>query len=233
MKNITEQTIFDECELVVVDAASPGKEQQIVKRYCEKHDNIVYVRLDEKLLPTPSFNMAIQNANSDILTFAFTDDIKKKDCVEVLYNQIKKNNVSLTYGDVLVTEIENETFENNSSNGKLSEHSTFDFSKENMIKCLPGPMPLWNIEIHEQCGFFDDKDCNYADDWEMWLRAVDSGHRFKKVNDVVGLVLAGGRSQQNNIEQRKEEARIFYKYSHLFGHNYQKYGPYFKQFLEK
>jgi glycosyltransferase involved in cell wall biosynthesis len=233
MKNITEQTIFKDCELVVIDAASPGKEQEIVTKYCDKYDNIVYKRLEQKLLPTPSFNMAIQYASSDLLTFAFTDDIKKKDCVEILYNELKQDNVSLTYGDVLVTQKDNETFEDNSSNGQLSEHSTFKFSKENMIKCLPGPMPLWNVEIHEQCGFFDDKDCNYADDWEMWLRAVDSGHEFKKVDDVVGLVLAGGRSQQNNIEQRKEEAKIFYKYSHLFGQNYHNFNSYFRQFLEK
>jgi GT2 family glycosyltransferase len=233
MRNITSQTIFNECELVVIDAASPGREQEIVKNYCDKYDNIIYKRLDEKLLPTPSFNMAIQYASSDLLTFAFTDDIKREDCIEILYNELKNNNVSLAYGDVLVTKKENETFDNNSSNGQLSEHSTFSFSRENMIKCLPGPMPLWSLEIHEQCGFFDDQDCNYADDWEMWLRAVDGGHKFKKVEDVVGLVLAGGRSQQNNQEQRKEEAKIFYKYSHLFGQNFYKFSPYFKKFLEK
>ena len=233
MKNITEQTIFKDCELVVIDAASPGKEKDIVKKYCDKYDNIVYQRLSDKLLPTPSFNLAIQNASSDLLTFAFTDDIKRKDCIELLYNELNKNNVDLTYGDVLVTENENETFENNSSDGKLSEHSTFSFSRKNMIKCLPGPMPLWSIDIHEQCGFFDDKDCNYADDWEMWLRAVDAGYNFKKVDEIVGLVLSGGRSQQGHEEQRKEEARIFYQYSHIFGENFHKFKSYFSQFLEK
>ena len=67
----------------------------------------------------------------------------------------------------------------------------------------------------------------------MWLRAVSYGFVFKKVNKIVGLYLEGGRSQQkNNMDQRKEEAILFFKYSRLFGYNYNKYVPYFRQFLQ-
>jgi len=66
----------------------------------------------------------------------------------------------------------------------------------------------------------------------MWLRAVDHGYKFMKVNQKIGLYLEGGRSQQkDNIKQRKEEAKIFYKYRNLFGVNFQKFKPYFDQFL--
>ena len=82
-----------------------------------------------------------------------------------------------------------------------------------------------------RAGLFDDVDCNYADDWEMWLRMVSRGHKFKKLNEKIGLYLVGGRSQQNDLEQRKEEAKIFFKYAKLFGSNFQKFAPYFKQFL--
>jgi hypothetical protein len=233
MSNITQQTIFDDCELIIIDANSQGKEQQILDTYVKKYDNIIYIRLDEKQLPTPCLNLAIKKANADFITFAFTDDIKKQNCIEILYNEISKQpKISLIYGDTLLTNKKNETFEKNSSNNTLSEHSKLSFSKENMIKCLPGPMPLWNINIHEQCGFFDEANCNYADDWEMWLRSVQSGHIFKKVDEVVGLVVQGGRSQQGDIKQRQEEARIFYKYKNIFGSNFQKFEPYFKQFLK-
>ena len=233
MNNIVNQTIFDKCELIVVDAKSEGKERQILSKYLKKYDNIKYIRLEEKLLPTPCLNMAIKNCNGDFITFAFTDDVKKKDCIEILFKEIKKdNNISLVYGDVLLTNKQNETFLNNSSNNLLSEHSACEFSKQNMIKCLPGPMPLWSIQIHEQCGFFDEEICNYADDWEMWLRSVQYGHTFKKVNKIVGLVFQGGRSQQGDAKQRQEEAHIFYKYKNIFGSNFQKFEPYFKQFLQ-
>jgi hypothetical protein len=41
LEDITNQTIFDKCELIFVDADSPGKEKEIVEKYMEKYDNIV------------------------------------------------------------------------------------------------------------------------------------------------------------------------------------------------
>ena len=110
------------------------------------------------------------------------------------------------------------------------EHSVPLFSKENMIKCLPGPMPFWDIEINEKCGFFSEK-YKYANDWEMWLRAVNSGFVFVKNEKPLGLYLSGGRSQSEDPEQRVEEAQIFYKYSNVFGQNFYNYKPYFDQFM--
>ena len=233
LEDITSQTIFDKCELILVDAASVGQEKEIIKKYKKQYDNIKHYRLEEKLLPTPSVNIAIKKADAKYLTFAFIDDRKKNDCLETLLREIKNSDADLVYGDVLQTKVDNETYDNNSSTGELFEHSTYNFSKENMVKCLPGPMPLWKKSIHEKCGFFDEDGCDFADDWDMWLRAVNNGSKFKKTNKIVGLYLKGGRSQQDkNIKQAKEEAKIFYKYSHLFGDSFSKHEPYFRQFLE-
>ena len=234
LDNMVNQTIFDKCELVIVDANSQNAEEQLIGDYLKQYDNIIYHRLNKKLKPTPCLNKAIQMSNGKYLTLALIDDVKKKDCIEILYNEISKDNTTdLVYGDVIVTEIENQTFEScKVERANLFEHSQLSFSKENMIKCLPGPMPLWRKTIHEKTGFFDTENCNYADDWEMWLRAIDAGSKFKKVDQIVGLYLAGGRSQQNDTKQRIEEAKIFYRYSHLFGQNFYKFKPYFDQFLE-
>ena len=232
LENMTEQTIFDKCELILIDSASPGREREIVESYMKKHDNIRYYRIEELLKPTPCFNMAIQKARGKYVTFGFIDDRKSKTCLEDLYTEIEKTGVDLVYGDVAQTKNENEKFNENDLD-VLFEHSTYSFSKENMVKCLPGPMPLWKRSIHDRCGFFDNEDCDFADDWDMWLRAVQSGHVFKKLNKVVGLYLVGGRSQQEgNLDQRKEEARIFFKYGHLFGNNFKSYEAYFRQFLK-
>ena len=232
LEDITSQTIFDKCELIFVDADSPGKEKEIVEKYMEKYDNIVYHRLDYRALPTEGINIGIQMASAKYLTFGFIDDRRRNDCLEILLDDIEKSDVGLVYGEVLLTDNPNETYNNNTSDGKVFDHSTHPFSRENMIKCLPGPMPLWKREIHDACGFFDNEECNFADDWDMWLRAVSSGYNFNKVEEKVGLYLSGGRSQQeHNLDQRREEARIFYKYAHLFGSNFKKYKPYFDQFI--
>ena len=234
LENITKQTVFEKCELIIIDANSQGSEKELIEKYMEKHDNIVYRRLEDKALPTPCINMSIKMAKGKYLSLSLIDDVKSADNIEVLLKEIEDEGVCLVYGATLETAIANETIEINSSNGATLESSKYNFSKENMIKCLPGPMPLWKKEIHDICGFFDDDGCNFADDWDMWLRAVQSGCSFKKVDRIVGLYLKGGRSQQeNNLEQKKEEARIFYKYSHIFGRNFKKYNPYFQQFSQE
>tara|TARA_R110002020_G_scaffold160473_3_gene344932 strand:+ start:2997 stop:4619 length:1623 start_codon:yes stop_codon:yes gene_type:complete len=234
LDNITNQTIFDDCELILIDANSPGKEGAIVDKYLKKYDNIVYKRFDERIKITPSLNIGLRMARGKYTTFAFIDDVKKNDCIELLLNNITNDdNIDLVYGDVLLTNTPNETYENNTSDGTLFEHSTYEFSKENMIKCLPGPMPLWKMDMHDRNGFFDPQE-NYADDWEMWLRAVHAGSVFKKIDETVGLYYTGGRSFQagdTNIKQRQEEAKLFFKYSSLFGKNFSRLRPYFEQYI--
>jgi glycosyltransferase involved in cell wall biosynthesis len=232
LENMVEQTIFDKCELILVDSASKGTERETVEKYTKKYDNIIYLRVDELLKPTPCLNMAIKEADGKYITFGFIDDRKRKDCLEILYEEIEEHGVDLVYGDVAQSKIPNETYEENDLS-VLFEHSTHEFSHENMVKCLPGPMPLWKKYIHDHCSLFDDDNHNYADDWAMWLKAVERGRKFKKVNKVVGVYLEGGRSQQeNNVEQRKEEAQLFFTHATLFGYNYNKYEPYFRQFRQ-
>ena len=232
LNNITQQTIFDDCELVIVDTGSPGDEQKIVEDHAKTYGNIKYVRYDERMRPTEGLNLALKEASGDYITFAFLDDRKSLSCLEILLTELELDEgIDLVYGNCLNTKVKNETFEQTNAT-KVFDHSVAEFTKENMIKCLPGPMPMWRKALHEKNGFFDEDDCNYADDWEMWLRAVDTGSKFKKVHKTVGLYLEGGRSQQAlNITQREEEAKIFYKYSHLFGNNFQAYKRYFDQFL--
>jgi len=227
-ETITNQTIFDECELIIVDSNSPGNEQKIVESYCSKYDNIKYYRFKKRFSPTVGFNLALMNSSGKYYSWAMIDDRKSHDSLEVLYRELKNNqDVDLVYGDCLVTDIENEKLDETKSK-IISEHSSYPFTRENMIKCLPGPMPMWTRRMIESVGFFNQDEYDFSDDWEMWLRCVDNNFKFKKVDKVIGLYLAGGRSQaDNNISQRKEEVKLFFKYGHIFGDNYAKYYSYF------
>ena len=156
--------------------------------------------------------------NSKYVTIANIDDRRS---VCFLENTLKcfeeNNNISLVYSDCIVTDKPNEKFSDNKLNGTLFEHSLLPFSKENMIKCLPGPMPFWDTKINDACGFFDES-YKFANDWEMWLRAVKKGFIFYKNREILGLYLSGGRSDNGfNLDQRKEEAEIFFNFSNASG----------------
>ena len=84
--------------------------------------------------------------------------------------------------------------------------------------------------MNEKYGAFN-TDIDFADDWEMWLRAVNGGSKFKKINIIIGLYLSGGRSQSDklNVKQKLEESELFFKYAHLFGNNFHLFKDYFTQ----
>ena len=77
----------------------------------------------------------------------------------------------------------------------------------------------------------------HAGDWDMFLRMVEAGSKFKKVDRPLGLYYYNSEGLSTgpaHAETRtKEEATVFFKYKDVFGErNFQKYESYFKQFLE-
>ncbi len=234
LEDITKQTIFNKCELIIVNANSPGNEDEIINKYVQKYDNIIYKKLDYRASTTEVINMVIDElATGEFVTIGNIDDRRSNDCLEVQARYLMFNpDVELVYGDCLQTEVVNETFESNSSNNKY-QHSLNYFSRENMIKCLPGPMPMWRLSVHKDVGLFSEN-YDFANDWDMWLRMVDYGVKFKKIDKDIGLYYFNptGRStsKENFSLKIKEEAEIFFKYKHIFGDaNFNKYKNYFSQ----
>lgn len=238
LKNLTSIYLFDTCEVMIYDSCSPEEEFKIIEPFLKKYKNIRYKRFEENLLPSQIINAAIKDCTGEYLTTAPVDD---RVGFNYLRHTIKNlilspDETCLVYGDCLQTSIDNETLENNTSNNLLYEHSLKTFSKENMIKSLPGPMPVWKKKIHEKIGYFRE-DIKYPIDWEMWLRMVRSGYSFKKFNTISGLYLFNPNglttSAENSKIRLREESKIFFEYHDIFGENFKLYESYFSQFLNK
>jgi hypothetical protein len=161
------------------------------------------------------------------------DDRPAPNYCEILRKHlIYSSDIDLVYGDCLQTKEPNETYINNSSTS-LYEHSTLSFTKENMIKCLPGPMPMFKKQMLEKNGNFNEY-LIYANDWELWLRCVRGGSKFKKINTSIGLYYYnpnGKSTSLNNIKEKmKEEKDIFNEYIDIIGQkNYSMYRQYFNK----
>src|ERR1700722_20402182 len=83
MKNITEQTLFDKCELILINAHSPGKEEAVIQPYLNKYPNIIYIKLDHDPGLYAVWNLGIKSAQGQYVTNANLDDRLKKDSIEV------------------------------------------------------------------------------------------------------------------------------------------------------
>ncbi len=220
MRNITSQTVFEKCELIILDANSPGNEYQTIKEYEKKYKNIIYHRLEKRLSVQETMNLGIKKATGTFLTLANVDDLRKDNHIEFLSKALSvDSSIDLVYSDCYETDNLCDSADE-IQEGKLYEHSRYIFSKSNMIKCLPGPMPVWRANMHEKCGFFDEK-YKYAGDWDLWLRAVKTGSRFKKIQKVLGIYYNNpnglSTSAKNLVDKFKEEKEIFNKNKDVFG----------------
>lgn len=232
MNNMISQTVFEHCELLIIDAVSPENEFPIIQKYMEKHPNIKYTRLEKDPGIYGVWNIGAKMATGKYLTNTNLDDIRSPDQIEVMVNCLEKNpHIDLAYSESYVTTVGNETFEKNSSKGKT--YPITDFSKPAMIKCLPGCMPVWRKTMHDKAGYFDES-FRYAGDHEMWLRAVRAGCEFKRVIGAHGLYYMNpdglSTSEANAVKRYKEEQRVFWEYIDIFGYDtVNKYSQYFSR----
>jgi GT2 family glycosyltransferase len=232
LSEMTQQTIFDQCELILINANSPDNEGEIVAPYLKKHSNIVYKELEDDPGVYGVWNMGIELSTGEYITNANVDDIRHHSQIEILARElVNHGEVDLVYSTCLVTTQSNESFANNSSNDRV--YPIQPFTKENMIKCLPGCMPLWRRTMHTNAGMFD-RSYKHAGDWEMWLRAVRAGSTFKKVSGVHGLYYYNpdglSTADQHNTDRFNEEKRIFTEYKDVFGQKTtSQYQGYFSQ----
>lgn len=217
LKDITRQTIFEQCELIIINANSPGNEEPIIKTYLKKYPNIVYKKLDADPGLYAVWNIAIKMAKASLITNSNIDDRRRKSSLEMHAKFLENNSeIDLVYSDFYATTKPNETFEKNSHHEIIRYP---DFSRFHMRMCLPGPFPMWRKNIHEKYGYFDEK-YRFSGDWEMWLRAATNGARFKRVPGITGLFYVNPKGltsdQEKSTLRNIEDAQIVSIYRYLW-----------------
>jgi len=218
LEDITRQTIFNRCELILINANSPGNEEEVIKEYMEKYDNIVYKKLEKDPGIYGAWNEALKHASGEYVTNANLDDRKAVNSLEKHAITLLTNpEVGLVYADSLVTSEPNETFEQNSSNG--NRYNFEQFSKEAMLRGNQAHNnPMWRKELHDKCGLFEEK-YKSAGDWEFFLRCAFEDIKFHKLSDILGLYYFNPKGVSTNPEnfkwKQEEEREIFLKYQSI------------------
>ena len=212
LDDIVSQTIFEEkCELIIIDANSPDSEKDIILEYQKKYPNIVYAKLDEDPGIYACWNTAIEMSRGEFLTNANVDDRKSTKSLEIHLKVMEDNpKADVIYADILVTQSPNETFENNTSIGVYPAPP--DASVDAILnRGAPHNNPLWRKSLHEKSGMFSHK-YKSAGDLDMWLRFLENGAKFGKINAPLGLYYmnpAGMSTNQETSERKaKEEEEI-------------------------
>lgn len=184
MENITSQTIFsDRCELIVVDAASPEGESDVIKHYIERFgDRIVYHRMPYRAGIYAAWNYGVGVARGRYLTNANLDDLRRVDSLERQSAALDALSfVDVVYDDHLYFCDPDADYDLIQRVGALSELPLA--TRTNMFYTNPPHNgPMWRAKLHEKIGQFDET-YRSAGDYEFWLRALIDGATFYKLNE--------------------------------------------------
>lgn len=186
MEDLTAQTIYKrgEMEIIIVETGSQQNEKIIINEYVKNYPNINYIRIPERETVYQAWNRGVRAARGKYLTNANADDRHRVNGLEMLVNLLEKNpDKALAYGNSVVSEIENDTFENCTVAGFLNFP---EFNKMTMLeRCYIGPHPVWKKSLHDEFGYFDES-LKSAADYEFWLRIAEK-YEFIHLNELVGV----------------------------------------------
>jgi hypothetical protein len=212
--DVKRQTIFSDCEVLLLDANENDNndDYKIIKDFAGI-ENFKYFKID-KCSVYEAWNFGIDVSNSDILTNWNTDDRRSYNSLELQVNFLEKNaEYDGCYGSSIISKIENERFEDCLSD---ELYHTLDFTLENqLLYNSPHCMPVWRKSIHDICGKFDTS-YRSAADYDMWMKVLKNGIKFKKIDATVGLYYLNPIGVSTNAEFREktlfEELSIRNKY---------------------
>jgi len=217
LNDIVKQTIFEQCELLLINAHSPGNEEDVILDFMKTYTNITYVKLGYDPGVYGVWNLGAKIAKGEYLTNANIDDRLAYDCYEIHAKELDNHpEVDLVYSGLYATRYPNKSFDRMWGYEIIPAREFSILAM--MMHCLPNDHPMWRKTFHEKYGYFDEK-YKSAGDWEMWLRAVLNGAKFKSINKVLGAHYSNPRGLSTGINSKlsyTEQEEIKQKYSIYF-----------------
>lgn len=219
LEEIAKQTIYDDCEHIIINANSPENEEPIIQEFCKKHENVKYLRLDFDPGLYAVWNIGIFLSKGEYITNANVDDRFCNTSLEELLTYIKKRpDVDLVYSDIVFTRDANKPFHMCSV---FEYHNQPEFSLENVILyCCPGHHPLWRKSMHVRFGLFDTS-YKIIGDHEYWIRSAYRGAKFARYPKYLGAFYCGN----SNLSFSKSKKLIRMKESKYLRKTYRKIWP--------
>jgi glycosyltransferase involved in cell wall biosynthesis len=168
-------------ELIILDADSPEREWEVIEKYQQVYDNIVYKGLNYRVSVYQAWNVGVELAGGRYLTNTNLDDLRRSDSIELQAALLDRNSdVDVVYQDVYYSFDANLSFDAVAAYGFKTElpiitpHNLLQFNS-------PHNAPMWRKSLHDELGLFDTR-YKSAGDYEFWLRCLVAGKNFRKIN---------------------------------------------------
>ena len=217
LENITQQSMFDKCELFLMNANSPDSEieDRIISNYSSKYKNIRYEKLEQDPGIYACWNLMIKDSNSEYITNANVDDRLVNESISkhvgVLDND---SDIDVAYCYNIRTHMPNTQPWMVTGNEDI--FPTAPFSKDLMLQAnLPHNHPVWRRSLHDKFGYFEEKKYKSGSDWDFWLRCTVGGSKMELIPQKLGIYYQnpeGMSTKQENMDRNLKEVRDIRNY---------------------
>ena len=172
LDSILNQSLQD-FEIIIVDDCSTDGTDKVIKKYCDKYQNIRTFRMDKPSgHEAKPKNFGMLQAKGAYIAMLDDDDWYKKDCLKILYKYQKHTNADVVYGDYVVIK----------KGGKKEIGWSIDFDPVLLGKFnyIAGTVALVKKEALLAVGGFNENVPKFKD-WNLWLRINKAGFKFLHV----------------------------------------------------
>ncbi|MDO6709124.1 glycosyltransferase [Aliiglaciecola sp. 2_MG-2023] len=189
---------YNRFEHFIVLPNSPGNEFPALLNYATKHQNVLFLYLNQDPGLYAVWNMAIRLSNSPYITNANVDDFRAPEHVRKLVAELDLNSDAVAAASALyISNSPNEVFSKNCDLPVWYETSEPELvDGQSIIKKLDKKlvahnflhcMPVWRAELHVFYGYFDEAFAGPSADWEFWMRCAQNNSKFIKQGETLGV----------------------------------------------
>ncbi|WP_413852583.1 glycosyltransferase family 2 protein [Candidatus Ruminimicrobium bovinum] len=234
LDSVVNQT-FKDIEIIVVNDCSPDNSLQTIKEYQQKDERIVLVDLKQNVGLGFARNEGVKIAKGKYITFVDSDDWIADKYIEILYNEIEKNNLDVVGSSVYF-------YDNNLKQIVNVKNISADILNNSKLESLLIPqknyfvIPAW-LKIYRKAFLFDNNiffELRESEDNLFYIYILLKTKKIKFIDDKIYYYRI---NRENSLIQKiNKEFNCFHLFEKLkerlvFENNYDEYKRLYYQYI--
>lgn len=218
LRDLLNQTIVSNLEIIVVNSGSNENEDELIKPFLSENKNIKYIHTMERETIYSAWNRGIAIASGKFITNANTDDRLRNDAYEVMVEALSRNNhYGIVYSDQILTNKKNKPFCELPGFNIIKRPS---YSKMRMFENFPcGSQMMWRAEIHSKFNCFFNEEYEIAGDYDFVCRVAEH-YNILHIPQVLGTYFRDDNNSNKEFKDFELTQRETQRIRHEFVEKY-------------